>query len=376
MLGKTRSRGAATTVYTLLALLLSSSIALAQFGVGAQEDRNLLGTWKGTIEGQEVVIVFSSGGSMTFMGYQAQYSVPRTNTLVITLEGESFEYQYQISGNTMQVTGEDIEGVQVLTRIGGGGGGGNLDAQQLVGTWTASVQGQEFSIIFGADGSMRMGDEQWRYNTQGGMLNVDTGQGVVSYNTTLSGNSLTLSGGDLQVPVTFIRQGGAPVVEQPEEEPDTPFARIRRQQQQQDNNTQDPNIGGDVVAGSALPRTLAGVTLMQGFTPPATAQQQTDQRGYNSYAYEAPDGSFMIVTVSQSNQVLEVAQMSSGVQFTQAQQIKDNYVSNYRNLLANQKEGANDFEFTFADSNTVIIARYNAQGFLLALIERSILSDN
>jgi hypothetical protein len=81
--------------------------------------------------------------------------------------------------------------------------------QDIIGTWTANVGGQQWTVVFNAGGSLTVNGTSGTYRFGGGTLTITLGGQTVTYNATLSGNTLTLSGGDLNAPLTFTRQGAA-----------------------------------------------------------------------------------------------------------------------------------------------------------------------
>lgn len=85
---------------------------------------------------------------------------------------------------------------------------------KIYGLWQNSQFGYQMTLMLNEDGSGEFDGEMIKFTTQGEKLTlIQAGQSTV-YNYKLQGNSLTLSGGDLDGTVTFTRNGGdqAPVV--------------------------------------------------------------------------------------------------------------------------------------------------------------------
>jgi hypothetical protein len=86
-------------------------------------------------------------------------------------------------------------------------------APSVVGTWEASLKDAKRSdapriVIVRQDSSASYGTETVRWRTIGAKtLMLALGGEWVSYDFKLSGNKLTLSGGDLEKPITLTRQG-------------------------------------------------------------------------------------------------------------------------------------------------------------------------
>ena len=78
----------------------------------------------------------------------------------------------------------------------------------LVGTWSGDFGGEPFQLILNADGTGQMdGPIQWQ--VQGNKLVITEADGATAYNFVLKGSKMTVSGGDLEAPLTLTRTGGA-----------------------------------------------------------------------------------------------------------------------------------------------------------------------
>jgi hypothetical protein len=78
----------------------------------------------------------------------------------------------------------------------------------LVGTWSGNFGGEPFQLILNADGTGQMdGPIQWQ--VQGNKLVITEDDGSTEYHFALKGSKLTVSGGDLETPLTLTRIGGA-----------------------------------------------------------------------------------------------------------------------------------------------------------------------
>src|SRR5688572_6436509 len=83
-------------------------------------------------------------------------------------------------------------------------------APNLQGTWQAKDGPVVMVLTLDGNGSGTLEGAPFRYTVKGSTLVVDEGGEVNNYAFSLKGNALTLSGGDLDRPMTFQRQGGAP----------------------------------------------------------------------------------------------------------------------------------------------------------------------
>jgi hypothetical protein len=93
----------------------------------------------------------------------------------------------------------------VALEVSGAGAGQN---SPLVGTWSGEFGGEPFQLILNADGTGQMdGPIQWE--AQGNQLVITEDDGSTEYKFTLKGSKLTVSGGDLEEPLTLTRIGSA-----------------------------------------------------------------------------------------------------------------------------------------------------------------------
>ncbi|MSQ77868.1 MAG: hypothetical protein EXR97_05405 [Nitrospiraceae bacterium] len=78
----------------------------------------------------------------------------------------------------------------------------------LVGTWSGDFAGEPFQLILNADGTGQMdGPIQWQ--VQGNKLVIAEDDGSTEYKFVLKGSKLTISGGDMEAPLTLTRAGGS-----------------------------------------------------------------------------------------------------------------------------------------------------------------------
>ena len=78
---------------------------------------------------------------------------------------------------------------------------------QLGGTWKAETPDGPRSVIIRADSSASYGDETVRWRLRGDSLHIAFGDEWMVYHYKLKGTKLTLSGGDLEDPISLKRTG-------------------------------------------------------------------------------------------------------------------------------------------------------------------------
>ena len=80
---------------------------------------------------------------------------------------------------------------------------------QLGGTWKAETPDGPRAVIIRADSSASYGDETVRWRLAGDSIHIAFGDEWMVYKYDIKGNRLTLSGGDLEDPITLKRTGPA-----------------------------------------------------------------------------------------------------------------------------------------------------------------------
>ena len=78
----------------------------------------------------------------------------------------------------------------------------------LVGTWSGDFGGEPFQLILNADGTGQM-DGPIRWQARGDKLVITEDDGATAYNVVLKGSRMTVSGGDLEAPLTLTRTAGS-----------------------------------------------------------------------------------------------------------------------------------------------------------------------
>jgi hypothetical protein len=88
-----------------------------------------------------------------------------------------------------------------------------VSAQQarppLAGTWKAETPEGPRAVVIRADSSASYGDETVRWRVAGDSIHIAFGDEWMVYGFTMKGTRLTLSGGDLDEPITLRRAGPA-----------------------------------------------------------------------------------------------------------------------------------------------------------------------
>src|SRR5205085_1638946 len=80
-------------------------------------------------------------------------------------------------------------------------------ANDLNGTWEWKGEGFAITLVLNPDGSGKLDEADISYSVQGDHLIVNDHGDEINYRFTLAGDKLTLTGGDLDGPTTFMRKG-------------------------------------------------------------------------------------------------------------------------------------------------------------------------
>ena len=87
--------------------------------------------------------------------------------------------------------------------------GAKTQSAKIYGTWHNNTFGYQMTLILNADGSGEFDGEEIKFTIQSNSLSI-TQEGIkTNYTFNLQNNSLTISGGDLDQPITFIRNGAS-----------------------------------------------------------------------------------------------------------------------------------------------------------------------
>src|SRR6266566_6851673 len=86
------------------------------------------------------------------------------------------------------------------------------DNPNVAGAWVYKdpASGVTVTFILNADGSGKFADQAIRYTVEGDKLQLVSDGEKLTYNFKLEGDTMTVSGGDLEKPAPFTRKGGAP----------------------------------------------------------------------------------------------------------------------------------------------------------------------
>lgn len=182
-----------TSILFTFSLLWITHLLPAQIGARVQQG-NLTGTWLNTDLGYTLTLLIQPNGTGELDGDPFTYTSDEKQ-LILTLDGKTTAYTYQLSGNTMTLSGGDIISPVQFKRSGAdanepaaavsssSGSGG------LVGVWSGNGEQIEFT----AEGVCIYLGQQYPYSIAQGQVSLMTSEGQVQFAYSISGDQLTLS---------------------------------------------------------------------------------------------------------------------------------------------------------------------------------------
>lgn len=181
---------------------------------------DLIGTWEWSGPGFTITMILNSNGTGELDESDITYSV-RGDRLIVTEDGEDINYKFQLAGDKLTLSEGDLDDTTVFVRKGGSSGKGigsrkagkdetETTAKKsdpgITGTWTIQTEKGTMALDLKADGSGSMAGSAFTWQYEQKILMLSSNGQTIMYNVVLSGDQLTLSGGDLQQPATFRRQ--------------------------------------------------------------------------------------------------------------------------------------------------------------------------
>ncbi len=141
---------------SLMSLMLLAALqAQAQIGAKARQTNQLTGVWQNVQFGYQMTLLLNDDGTGEFDGESIRYTT-QNDQLQITQAGQLTNYTYALSGNTLTLSGGDIDGSIAFTRGGApaaapqastipsAGEGVNSKGSELLGVWSGYGETIEF----------------------------------------------------------------------------------------------------------------------------------------------------------------------------------------------------------------------------------------
>lgn len=185
-----------------IALLISWN-SCAQIGAKAQQG-NLTGVWQNNDFGYQMTLILQPNNTGEFDGETIKYLIKET-TLSITQNNETNTYTYVLKGNSLTLSGGDLEKPILFTRQGSTSSGnsskavstspgtqsGTSKSAGIVGFWT----GNNESIEFRSNGECLYQEQTYPYTLVEDHVVLQTSEGNLMMSYKVEGNQLTLGVG-------------------------------------------------------------------------------------------------------------------------------------------------------------------------------------
>ncbi|MCZ8216663.1 MAG: hypothetical protein O9262_10515 [Cyclobacteriaceae bacterium] len=189
----------------LIGILLFASICVNLFGqLGAKVQQvGIYGTWLSNLDDYQMRLVLNKNGEGELDDEAIRFTVSG-NKLIVDVSGETISYNYVQQGNTLTVSGGDLEQAILFTRATASGGTVNQEVStpsnntNLVGIWSAPGERLEFK----SDGKCIYLGNTFSYTQSGTMLTIITTQGNAQFSYRLTGNQLHLMANGQEVVYT------------------------------------------------------------------------------------------------------------------------------------------------------------------------------
>jgi hypothetical protein len=170
----------------------------AQIGQKVKTATNpgITGTWRNSSMGFNMDLTLKPDGKGAFDEESITYEYSG-NTLVIKSGGNKTTYQCKLEGNTLMLSGGDLDAPLTFNRVGNEGGapvqtttapGSGTEPASIVGTWVAPNE----EITFATDGKFIYNGVPLAYTLQGTQINVSAPAGSIVFQYVLNGNTLSL----------------------------------------------------------------------------------------------------------------------------------------------------------------------------------------
>lgn len=179
------------------------------------------GTWEWTGQGFTITLIMNADGTGKLDDSDITFSV-QGDRLIVNEDGEDIRYKFQLAGDKLTLSEGDLDESTVFVRKGASAKGigarkevkGETETAQkpdtgIAGSWVIQTQKGPLLLDLKSDGKGSLAGSPFTWQYQQKILILSISGQTIMYNTVLSGDELTLSGGDLQQPATFHRQSGA-----------------------------------------------------------------------------------------------------------------------------------------------------------------------
>ena len=201
--------------YLFILLLIPYGI-MAQIGAKVQQQEKIYGLWQNSQFGYQMTLMLSPDGSGEFDGEIIKF-IAQANKLAITQNGATTNYAYNLQGNSLTLSGGDLDQAVTFSRNGtsaqqttianttasvpkkmGGVNGDvpiNPTGSDLIGLWSGNGE----TIEFKTDGNCIYLGNSFPYEISQGNIILTSGQGKTMFAYSIKGSQLTLTANGKQI---------------------------------------------------------------------------------------------------------------------------------------------------------------------------------
>jgi len=188
----------------------------AQIGAKAQQGNKLTGIWQNNQFGYQMTLMLNADGSGEFDGDVIKYTT-QANKLSLTQDGQTTVYTYTLQGNSLTLSGGDLDGNITFARSGTQNAQQTVQTQtkvqpqvaqngnEVVGVWSGNGE----SVEFKNNGECIYAGNTFQYQVSQGHITLVTQQGNAMLAYSIKGNQLTLTANGQQFTYTKGAGNGA-----------------------------------------------------------------------------------------------------------------------------------------------------------------------
>lgn len=199
---------------TSILFLLFTVSGIAQIGTKTQQSK-IHGIWQNNSFGYQMTLMLNPDGTGEFDGDAIKYTANDGKfVMTVVAESQTTHYSYSLQGNTLTVSGGDLDAPVAFTRSGTSAQTkvapsiqptGQGTDQSLIGTWSGNGE----SIEFTTNGQCNYLGQTYPYQLSAGHVTLQTAQGNFMLAYSVQGNSLSLTGNGQTVQYTKGNAGGS-----------------------------------------------------------------------------------------------------------------------------------------------------------------------
>ncbi len=203
------------TLLFAICLLLTSRTARA-------EDPPLAGTWEHADGPNTITVILNADGTGKMDAEAVRWSATG-NTLSMTVAGEVIKYTVKLEGDSLTVSGGDLDKPTLFkrkaapvikrglgARLGAGGNAGAAkepanELQAFAGKWEIKANNGTIPLELKPDGSGSINNNEMKWTVKDGVMNTEVAGRKLTYKVAVNGDKLSMTNTDNNQTVTWDR---------------------------------------------------------------------------------------------------------------------------------------------------------------------------